>query len=155
MTLFANSAQQRTAYLSALFSLGFVWHRGLSDPYTSAAEVNKAYPFFDYPNLVVKLEHGSIAGESADFTYGYTTLDAIIEMMTKPYSKKAATSVKLNQQYSAEIKPGSPDIQVGCQTISIDAIRAVVAAYDDLVANPPIVPTYAEHIAELKAKATR
>lgn len=128
VSFLTTSVQQRNAILAALFQLGWKWHG--NDECTTPKAVEEQYSQQNYPVIT---RHAYIAGNTSLGCDNYCTLEELL-VPKAPDSVK----VKLSYDYCAEIKPGSDNIDVGCQTFPIAAIREVVAQWEKL--NPKSNP---------------
>ena len=115
-----KSATDRNGLLALLFQYGFVWHKGMIDPFVDPAMVEKDYPQETYPTIGIAPD-GRISGTyHKDSTYVWPE-DAtrVLDNITTPN-----VTVEGVAGYSAVL--GREGLQIGCQLVSWEKFDELV-----------------------------
>lgn len=114
-----TSVAQRNALLAALLELGYKWHG--KNKWT-ARMIEETYPFRIHPTICIARSDRSMAGNDQPST---CTIDELLFVLPETRNVTVGT-------YQASITSGTDNIIVGCQTVTIQQVRDVVAAWEEL-----------------------
>jgi len=117
-----TSVTHRNAILAALIELGYKWHNDRRFP--TPTTIEEKYGFAHYPVIQLCKKSKEICGVPDSRGDTFCTLEDLLA--PPPVSIPVPVG-----DYTANVT-ADPNIRVGCQTVTIDQVRAIVTAWESL-----------------------